>query len=313
MKTTDGVLQPGPRRRPRKGGLSPRSAFLALFTLPTFGLFALFVLFPIVRGLYYSFFQWTGLSSNMTFLGFDNYRRLVSDSIVWTALKNDLVIAVIRLAATLLLSLGLALILTRMKVFGNGFFRNVLFFPVMLSAVVICTVWMMMYNPSFGVVTDLLGAVGIKAPDAGWLGDYRTALFSTIPPAVWCSIGFYMIIFISAIESMPDSLFEAATIDGASGWMQARSIILPLLRPQINFCVVYVTISSMNGSYLFVKLLTNGGPNSSSEVLGTYMTLTGFSYHQFGYATAIATLILAATLAMSGLLGRIFRSEGYEY
>lgn len=293
--------------------LGSKSLFIFLFTVPTLCLFSIFVLMPIASGLYYSFCQWNGLSTDIKFSGLDNYKRLIADPIVWTALGNDLKIAAIRLVFTLVLSLLGAMLLTRINVFGNKFFRNVLFFPVMLSAVVICNIWMMMYNPSFGVITTLLKAIGIKSPDAGWLGDFSTALFSTIPPAVWCSVGFYMIIFISAIESIPAELFESATIDGAAPWKQTISIIIPLLQPQINFCVIYSTISSMNGSYLFVKLLTNGGPNSSSEVLGTYMSLNAFSYHQFGYATAISTLILGATLVLTGVLNKVFSAKAYEY
>lgn len=299
-----------PRRKKR---WNARSWFIFFFTVPTLILFTGFVLLPILQGLYYSFFQWTGLSKNMTFLGLENYRRMINDAVVWTALLNDLKIAAIRLIITVICSLFLALLLARGEVFGNKFFRSVLFFPLMLSVVVVCTIWMMLYNPSFGIITTILNSVGIQSPAAGWLGDFRTALYTTIPPAVWCSIGFYMIIFISAIESIPETLFESAKIDGASTWRQNWQIVLPLLRPQINFCVIYVTISSMNGSYLFVKLLTNGGPNSASEVLGTYMTLNGFTYHQFGYATAIASLILVTTLVLSGLLNKVFKSEAYEF
>ncbi|MCI8996078.1 MAG: sugar ABC transporter permease [Lachnospiraceae bacterium] len=246
-------------------------------------------------------------------MALENYKRLLADPVILTALGNDLKTAVIRLLFTLLLSLGLALILTRIHVPGNRFFRSLLFFPTMLSAVVVCTVWMMLYNPSFGILNLLLDVIGVPIPDAGWLGDFRTALYSTIPPAVWCSVGFYMIIFISAIDSIPETLFESAKMDGVSLWVETKDIILPLVRPQINFCAIYVVISSMNGSYLFVKLLTNGGPNSASEVLGTYMTTNAFNYHQFGYATAIGTLILAVTLLISGLLNKIFRSEAYEF
>ena len=289
-----------------------RNGFLLMFTLPTLALFTLFVLIPIFQGIYYSLFQWSGISSNMTFLGLDNYKRLFGDSVVWTALLNDLKIAAIRLAFTLIISLTLALLLTRFKIFVNQFFRKVLFFPVMLSVVVICTIWTMLYNPNFGALNSLLSVIGIQPPPAGWLGDFGTALYATIPPAIWCTTGFYMLIFISAIESIPSSLFESARLDGASIWTEIRYVILPLIRPQLNFCAIYVVISSMNSSYLFVRLLTNGGPNSSSEVLGTYMTLNGFSYHQFGYASAIAVLILVSTIILSLILNKIFRSETYE-
>ncbi len=297
----------------RKKWFCARNGFLFCFTVPTLALFSVIVLIPILQGLYYSFFSWNGLSSEKTFVALENYKRLLADPVILTALGNDLKTAVIRLLFTLLLSLGLALILTRIHVPGNRFFRSLLFFPTMLSAVVVCTVWMMLYNPSFGILNLLLDVIGVPIPDAGWLGDFRTALYSTIPPAVWCSVGFYMIIFISAIDSIPETLFESAKMDGVSLWVETKDIILPLVRPQINFCAIYVVISSMNGSYLFVKLLTNGGPNSASEVLGTYMTTNAFNYHQFGYATAIGTLILAVTLLISGLLNKIFRSEAYEF
>ncbi len=288
--------------------------FVFVFTVPVLLLFTLFVLVPTVQGLYYSLFDWSGLSSNMTFVGLENYRRMLfEDSVVWLALWNDVKVALARVVFTLVLSLALALLLTRRRVLANGFFRNIFFFPVVLSAVVICTVWMMMYNSSFGIINPILNFFGISAPAAGWLGSKQTALMSVVPPAVWCSVGFYMIIFISAIEGIPGELYESALLDGASTWRQIVHIILPLIRPQINFCVVYTVISSFNASYMFIDLLTNGGPNNASQVLGTYMSLNGFEYHKFGYATAIAMLILAATAVMSVIMNRIFRSEAHEY
>ena len=302
-----------PRARAHAGRNAQRNRFLFVFTVPTLLLFAWFVLIPTVQGLYYSFFNWSGLSSDMTFIGFENYRHLFTDSVVWLALWNDVKVALVRVVFTLVLSLILALLLTRTRVFGNSFYRNVLFFPVVLSAVVICTIWMMMYNSSFGILNAVLGIFGIQPPAAGWLGDKATALMSVVPPAVWCSVGFYMIIFISAIESIPSEIFDAAKIDGAGLWGQTFHVIIPLVRPQINFCVVYTVISSFNATYMFVDLLTKGGPNNASQVLGTYMSLNGFEYHKFGYATTIAMLILAATAVMSIVLGRIFKSKAYEY
>ena len=290
-----------------------QNQFVFVFTVPTLVLFAWFVLLPTVQGLYYSLFNWSGLSSNMTFVGLENYKRLIADPVVWLALWNDVKVALARVVFTLVISLGLALLLARTRVFGNRFFRNVLFFPVVLTAVVICTIWMMMYNSNFGIINPILGIFGITPPNAGWLGDKSTALMAVVPPAVWCSVGFYLIIFLSAIEGIPSDLYESAVLDGASTWRQVFSVIIPLIRPQINFCVVYSVISSFNASYMFVDLLTKGGPNNASQVLGTYMSLNGFEYHKFGYATAIAMLILAATALMSTIMNRVFKSEVYEY
>lgn len=288
-------------------------SFVFVFTVPTLLMFTWIVLVPTVQGLYYSFFNWSGLSSNMTFIGLENYKHLVSDSVVWLSLYNDIKVAVVRVIFTLIISLGLSLLLARTRVFGGAFYRNVLFFPVALSAVVICTIWMMMYNSSFGILNNFIKLIGIKPPAAGWVGDKATALMSIVPPAIWCSVGFYVIIFLSAIESIPGEVFESAIIDGATTWKQTFYIIVPLIKPQINFCVVYTVISSFNASYMFVDLLTKGGPNNASQVLGTYMTLNGFEYHKFGYATAIAMLILAATGLMSAVMNRVFKSDAYEY
>lgn len=287
--------------------------FIALFTLPALILFFWFVIIPIFQGLYYSFFDWSGLSEDMTFTGIKNYQRLGGDEIVWKAMGNDVLIALIRILVTLALSLLFALLLTQSKIRGNGFYRNVLFFPVVLSGVVVCTVWMMMYNHNFGVINRLLALVGLSDPEAGWLGDKNTALMATIPPAVWNSVGFYVIIFVSAIENIPDSLFESAKLDGAGFATRIKNVILPLIKPQINFCVVYCAITSLNGSYMFVELLTKGGPNNASEVLGTYMKTVGYKYHQFGYATAISMVILGVTAIMSLVLNNIFKSEAYEF
>ncbi len=249
----------------------------------------------------------------MDYLGWANYKKLISDEVVRIALINDLKVAVIRIVFTLVLSLSLALLLTQARVWGNGFFRNVLFFPVVLSGVVVCTVWMMMYNHNFGVINRLLGVIGLSDPASGWLGDKHTALLATIPPALWNSIGFYIIIFISAIENIPRELLESAKIDGAGALQRILRVILPLITPQINFCVIYAAITSLNGSYMFVELLTKGGPGNASEVLGTYMKTVGYNYHQFGYATAVSMMILVVTAVMSVVLNKLFRADAYEY
>lgn len=287
--------------------------FIFLFTVPGLILFLWFVIIPIFQGLYYSFFSWSGLTTEMDYLGWANYKKLISDEVVRIALINDLKVAVIRIVFTLVLSLSLALLLTQARVWGNGFFRNVLFFPVVLSGVVVCTVWMMMYNHNFGVINRLLGVIGLSDPASGWLGDKHTALLATIPPALWNSIGFYIIIFISAIENIPRELLESAKIDGAGALQRILRVILPLITPQINFCVIYAAITSLNGSYMFVELLTKGGPGNASEVLGTYMKTVGYNYHQFGYATAVSMMILVVTAVMSVVLNKLFRADAYEY
>lgn len=297
----------------KDGRKSQEKRFIIIFTVPALALFSWFVLVPIFQGFYYSFFNWSGVSSDMSFCGPDNYIKLVSDKIVWQAMWNDIEIALIRIVFTLVLALLFSLLLTQSKVRFNGFYRNVLFFPVVLSGVVVCTIWMMMYNHSFGAINKVLSFIGISDPAAGWLGDKNTALLATIPPALWNSIGFYVVILISAIENIPADMFESATLDGAGFGDRIRHIILPLLKPQINFCVIYTAITSLNGSYMFVELLTKGGPNSASEVLGTYMKTIGYKYHQFGYATAISMLILVVTAVMSVVLNKIFKSEAYEY
>lgn len=287
--------------------------FIAVFSLPALILFAWFVIIPIFQGLYYSFFNWDGLSANMEFSGLSNYKKLIADEIVWQALWNDIKVALIRIVFTLILSLFLSLLLTQTKIRFNGFYRNVLFFPVVLSGVVVCTIWMMMYNHNFGILNRLLHFIGLSDPEQGWLGDKSTALMSTIPPALWNAVGFYVVIFVSAIENIPDTLFESATLDGAGLYYRIRHIILPLIKPQINFTVVYAAITSLNGSYMFVELLTKGGPNNASQVLGTYMKTVGYKYHQFGYATAISMVILFVTAVMSVVLNRVFKSEAYEF
>ena len=292
---------------------SQENRFLFVFIVPTLILFIWFVIVPTVQGLYYSLFSWSGISSNMSFIGVENYQKLIKDPIAWISVVNDLKLAALRIIFTLIFSLILSLLLTRTRVIANGFFRNVIFFPVVLSTVVICAIWMMMYNSSFGAINKILAVVGIKPPAAGWLGDQKIALYAICPPEVWCSVGFYMIIFISAIEGIPAELYESAKIDGANVFQQTFQIILPLIKPQINFCVVYSAISSFGGAYQMVDLLTQGGPNNATMLLGYYMKVTGFTYHKFGYSTAVAMLMLAVTAIFTVVLNKVFKSEAYEY
>ncbi|MFC5402521.1 carbohydrate ABC transporter permease [Cohnella soli] len=293
----------------RKG---KRFLFIASFILPTFVLYCIFTLYPIIRALYISFYDWSGASENMDFIGFDNFRELFTDPIILKAIWNDYFLVFWKVIGILLLATFFAVALTRFKLRGSKFFRVAFFFPNVLSIVVIAVLWRFIYNPSFGLLNGILSLVLNRNVDIPWLGDSSYSLWALLPPAIWAGVGFFMILLIAAIKSIPASLFEAAEMEGATQWKQFRHVSFPLIWEQIRVSVVLIVITSLNGSFGIVNVMTEGGPDNSTQVLGYYLYQMGFKQFHMGYASAIGVLILALSLLTTVILQRLMKSESIE-
>lgn len=287
--------------------------FLVFCLLPTFIVFSVFTIYPMFGGLYYSFFDWSGTSSIKDFIGFDNYKRLFNDTVIAKAIFNDYFFVFIKVIGIMILSLFFAVALTQLKIKEAPIYRVVFFFPNIMSVVVIGILWQFIYDPNIGVVNAILRNIGLEEWQRPWLGDMTWALTAVAVPAIWAGIGLFMLLLMGGITNIPKSLYEAADIDGASEWQQFWKITVPLIWPQIKTSIIYIVITSLNGSFVLVQVMTSGGPGMATEVLGSYLYQKAFEDFQFGYGAAIGVLILVLSMGTVIILQFLLRKEKVEY
>lgn len=271
---------------------------LLSFLLPGMAVYALFVLYPGVLTVYYSLFDWRGITAERTFVRLSNLVRLVSDEVVWLAIGNNLLFLLATVCVALPTAFFLALLLGRAKIRGAGFFRSAYFLPVILSVVIVGLVWSWFLNPSFGLLNKLLDKVGLGGLKRAWLAENPWALISVIFVSLWQRMGFYFVIYVAAIGEVPQSVYDAASVDGASLWQTTSRIVLPMLRPVLAATIVMATIYSIK-YFDLVYIMTMGGPFHRTELLAIYMYKQAFYAFKMGYASAIACALLSLGLIMS--------------
>lgn len=287
--------------------------FLAFCLLPTFILFAVFTLYPLFSGLYYSFFDWSGSSSKKEFIGFANYVQLFKDSVIPDTIIHDYFLVVTKVIGIMILAIFFAVALTQLKIKEAPFYRIVFFFPNIMSVVVIGILWTFIFNPNLGLVNSGLEFLGLESLAKPWLGNEKWALPSIMVPAIWAGIGLFMLMLMGGIANISKSYYEAARIDGASEWQQFWKITLPLVWPQIKVSILYIVITTLNGSFILVQVMTGGGPNNATHVMGSYLYQQAFKQYNFGYGATIGVMILVLSLVTVLLLQFLMRREKVEY
>lgn len=256
--------------------------------------FLVFVLGPILASLGLSFYQWD-LISPAKFVGLRNYDEMFNvDPLFWQALKATVVYVVFRVPLALVTALLLALMMNR-KVPGIGVFRTIFYLPSVVSGVAVSMLWIWVFNPNFGLANGLLELVGISGP--GWFSSVRWALPTMILTSLY-AVGSTAIIFLAGLKTIPDSLYEAAELDGASKLQQFFKITLPQLTPTLLFNLIMLLISSFQ-VFTEALIITNGGPANSTLFLNLYLYQNAFSYSRLGYASALAWVLFAMTLIVS--------------
>jgi multiple sugar transport system permease protein len=278
-----------PGRGPRVTGRSLHRAehrwAAAFLAVPVIG-FVVFTIYPIVYSVYASMTNWNGLN-RMDFIGFDNYVTLAGDEYFLKALYNTF-FYMLGIPIGIILSLLLALALNR-GIPGRTTLRVVYYVPVISSLAAIAIVWQFAYNGDFGLVNQVLAWFGISGPD--WLQDTATVKPAIIILAIWKGLGYSMLLYLAAIQSVPRSLYEAASIDGANGFQQFRAITLPMVRP-VTFFIVVTNIIAGSQIFIEVNIMTPaGGPEFSSASLVFYIVRKAFRYQQMGYATSMAVVL----------------------
>lgn len=284
----------GPHRRRRARYHGDEMVAAAVYLAPAVIILGAFVVYPIISAGYLSLTEWSGFGTAQKWVGLDNYRRLAGDAEV----RNSLLVTLVYGAGVTVLScvtgLALALLLDA-PMRGRALYRTVYFFPVVASAVAAAVLWRDLLDPA-GYLNDLLGRLGL--PEPNWLGNRWLALTALTFVTVWKNLGFNAVLYLTALQSIPAGLYEAARIDGASAWDQLRRITVPLLAPMTFFVSLQAMITSFQ-SFDLVYVLTNGGPMGGTDVLGMLTYRTSFRLGEFGYGASVAFVTCALVLGVS--------------
>ncbi|MFC4711595.1 carbohydrate ABC transporter permease [Planococcus dechangensis] len=288
------------------------SKSIYLFFLPGLVLYSLFFLYPTVSALFYSFTDWDGLSAAFQFVGIDNYSRaFTGDSIFRKAIGNNLKFMLTVVVFQTLVALAFALIVIK-NTKTNVFLRALYFFPTILSSVSVAFIWAFIYDPSMGILNQILSLVGLDFLAQNWLGNANIAIYSLAVTQVWFHAGQMLIIFVAGLQAIPEELYEVAKIEGANKWQTFKSVTWPLLAPSATIVVAYTTIQSFK-AFDLVFAMTGGGPNNSTEIIATYIYQVAFGSYQFGYASSISVIFMVIIALITYLQFKALRSDRVSY
>ncbi|MFB9328849.1 carbohydrate ABC transporter permease [Paenibacillus aurantiacus] len=281
---------------------------IALYVLPALALVLALIYVPIVLTGYYGLMKWDGIGA-MEFVGLDNYSRLVQDSAFWQSAYHALLLALFS-ALSLLAYLAVALVLSG-EIKGANLLRKIYLIPMLLSSVAIAQLWLKIYHPTNGVVNSLLASLGFDGT-IEWLSDTRIVLLAIFIPIIWQYAGFYILIYYAALKNIPSSLVEAARIDGANPLQIALRVKLPLIASVSKMTIVLAIVGSLK-YFDLIYVMTDGGPNGSSEVMASYMYHQAFRSFDFGYGSAIGFFLLLICLVVTWLIRKLTAGEEIQY
>ncbi len=260
------------------------------FLLPGLLLYAIFFLWPLAQLLQLSFLNWKGIGVK-EFVGLQNYLKLISgDSLFWLSVEHNLAWLLAGIIVPVVAGLFLALLLVRSNPFGRLVFRTIFFLPQVLSSVVVAIIWRWMYNPNFGAVNSILRSIGLSKLAHVWLGEKALALPALFVAWSWIHYGFCMVVFIAALQSIDDTYYDAAKVDGAGALQQLWYITLPFIREALATVVLITAIAAFQ-IFDLVFIITKGGPAWSTMVLSVYMYDNAFRLSRVGYGAAVAMVL----------------------
>jgi raffinose/stachyose/melibiose transport system permease protein len=264
------------------------------FVLPAFLIYVVFMLIPFITSIYYSLTDWNGAASQLHFVGLDNYARMVGDKQLLVAASHNLAWLVGGTVPPILIGVLLALL-----IWGGvrlaPFWRAVFFVPFVLSPIVVGIAWGWIYNPLFGPLNSALSAIGLGDFAQSWLGDPDTVLPAVLVTSAWVTFGFIMILVLAALQGVDQDVLDASMIDGAGWGRRLWSVILPQIAPAMTL-IGAVMLTYAIGAFDLVFVMTNGGPGTSSELLGTYAYKTAFRRNEVGYGATVSLLITVLSL-----------------
>ena len=286
-----------------------RNLFILVCLLPALILFFTFLIYPTIEVFRMSMFKWGGFSNNQQFVGLDNFKILWQDENFFRTIQNTILLIVVVTLFTVVLAVLFAAILSTEKIRGNNFFRIIFYIPNILSIVVIAGIFSAIYDPKAG----LLNAVLPEAWNKLWLGDESIVIYSLAFALIWQAIGYYMVMYMAGMANIPASLYEAADLDGAGKIGKFFNVTLPLIWNSIRTTLTFFIISTINLSFLLVQILTDGGPDGSTEVFLSYMFKQAYTNSSYGYGMAIGVVIFIFSFGLSGIVSHITKRDILEY
>ncbi|MBF9016500.1 MULTISPECIES: carbohydrate ABC transporter permease [unclassified Oceanispirochaeta] len=293
-----------------KNALYPGKLLLWTLLAPGVLLYVGIAIIPIFNAIILSFYKWSGGDSK-TFLGFGNYVYLITDPLFWGSLKNNLLIGVISIIGQVGIALILAALFTSRDIKFVSFHRSVIFFPVVLAAIIIGFIWTMVYSREYGLLNFTLKGLGLEGFIRAWLDDPSIIILSVSAPIVWQYIGYYTVIIASGITAIPSEIFESAELDGAVGWRKLFYIIYPLIKNTIVVCVMMCIAGSMK-IFTHILVMTGGGPGNSSMVMSMYAYRNSFIKYKLGYGSAASIGILLVSMMIILLTRSLMGSKNEE-
>lgn len=288
-----------------------RVSFMLVFLGLPLAIYVIFVVSPFIQAIGYSFTNWNGFNTDQTFVGIDNYLRLLNDDVFGQAVRNNILMAIVLPFLVILLGLTLATLVTvggarhgqTQGIKGAGFYRVVSFFPYAVPAIIVGIMWGQIFDPSSGLVNGVLTGLGLSQFDSfAWLGDSRTAMPVMLFVMMWGFVGFYMVLFVAAIKGIPAEIFEAARIDGSGRLRTAWSVTLPLIRDNVQTAYIYLGIIAIDAFVYAQALNPNGGPENSTLTMSQRLLVTAFERGQFGMACAMGVVMGIMTMIFAGLV-----------
>lgn len=285
---------------------SKKTAFIYL--APAMIVILVFLYLPIILNFMNSLYKWGAVSSDVQWVGFEYYKELFHDETIRIAVKNNLVFVVMSIVFQIGVSLVIAALLeSKFLRKWQSFFRTVYFVPSLLMVTVTGITFKMLYSPTIGLLNPILSLFGVDTSKIDILGNVNSAIFGVAAASQWQYIGYTVVLFIVAMQSISDDIYEAAEIDGATGIQKFFRITVPLMKDTIMINMIIVVTGAFR-VYDEVYVMTSGGPGRSTQTLATYLYQVGFKNDQMGYASAIAFFVFIVTF----ILG-LFQMKGYEF
>jgi N-acetylglucosamine transport system permease protein len=290
-----------------------KSIFIFLCVAPATILFTIFMIIPTINIFKMSLYKWGGYSPKKTFVGFDNFIKLSKDMKFLQSIENTILLIIVVSIITIVFALVFAAILSREKIVGQNFFRIVFYIPNILSIVIISAIFSAILDSKNGLLNSLLSFFKEKGSEPiYWLGDQKIVIFSIAMAMIWQAVGYYMVMYMASMASVPESVYESAGLEGASRIHQFFTLTIPLIWSNIRTTLTFFIISSINLSFMIVKALTSGGPDGSTEVFLSYMYKQAYTNSSYGYGMAIGVVVFIFSFALSGLVNLITKREPIE-
>lgn len=292
---------------------SAERKFIFICLAPAVILVSLFIFIPTVNVFRMSLYRMGGIANKQTFIGFENFKTLMGDKNFLQAMQNSILIIVLVTICTIVLAILFATLLQRGNFKGNNFFRIIFYIPNILSIVVIAGIFGAIYNPTTGLLNTFLRAIGLDALARNWMSESNIVIYSVIFALVWQAIGYYMVMYMASMAAIPPDYYEAASLDGATELQMFSKITFPLIWSNIRTTLTFYIISTINLSFLFVQIMSDGGPNGKTEVFLNYMYKQAYGNGAYGYGMAIGVVVFIFSFVLSGIVNKITDREVYEF